>query len=263
MEVKFLAFSQKWKEIIDEVSTFQNCKQYTWFRGQPDSNYVLKSGLYRYEAGNDNLHWATEKTYYEFFKRLGHTLHKESDFNLLYIMQHHGVRTRLLDWTESFSVALFFAYDTWKKHDEKKRPESFSVYMLDPLKLNEKSTGKKSFYTFEEEYESIIRTKNMSGMPENSVALFPLKNNSRIIAQLGTFTLQGLSQKPLEEEFSGELLEKGILKQIKFNKALSLDIEKYLKQTGHNHFSLFPDLDGLSKYINNMGVFITTDEIEN
>jgi len=73
----------------------------------------LNSGIYREELKNDTSYLATEKTYYNIFKRMGHIHHNDEDWNLLFTMQHHGVMTRLLDWTESFAVALFFAYDNW------------------------------------------------------------------------------------------------------------------------------------------------------
>jgi hypothetical protein len=241
-------FSDDWFQILNEVSEFQDGKQTTWFRGQKDSEFRLVSGLYRKNLKNPISYIATENTYYSYFKRMGYVHHNEDDWNLLFLMQHHGVKTRLLDWTESFSVALFFAYEGWDFEKD------CSVWILDPLGLNEKTLGERKYYVPEEKYENLINLNN-PGFYDNSVALYPIRNSSRILSQQGVFTLQGKAGIPLEEEHNGELIEEGILKKIVIKPDLKEDVEKYLKVTGVNSFTLFPDLDGLAKYINNLGYF--------
>ena len=51
---------------------------------------------------------------------------REHNDQWLYIMQHVGVQTRLLDWTEGLLQALFFALENEKP----------IVWMLDPQQLN-------------------------------------------------------------------------------------------------------------------------------
>ncbi|KZR57167.1 FRG domain-containing protein [Pseudobacillus badius] len=241
-------YSEEWNNLLNEVADFQSGSLTTWFRGQSSSDFKLNSGLYRNKIDDAKSYLATERSYYSYFQRMGYAHHQEDDWNLLFIMQHHGVLTRLLDWSESFSVALFFAYENWNFKQD------CAVWILDPLRLNEKVLNEKKFYIPAEKYQDLMDI-DKPGFHDNSLALFPMRNNARIISQQGMFTLQGKLGVPLEEEFEGALIDNGILKKVKITPNLKKDVERFLKTTGTSSFSMFPDLDGLAKYINKLGYF--------
>lgn len=243
-----MAFSSEWIEILNEISEFQKGKHYTWFRGQSDSDYKLNSGLYRTELDDPDMYIATEHYRYTSFERMGHIHHKENNWNLLFLMQHHRVKTRLLDWTESFAVSLYFATTGWdyEKND-------CAIWILDPLKLNKITLGNESFYLPKESYESFFTFK--TPYYKNSLAVYPLRNSDRIIAQQGMFTMQGIAGVPLEEENHGELFNEKVLKKITLSKKVQNDIKLYLKHSGISHYSVFPDLDRLADSINEEGYF--------
>lgn len=240
-------FSNEWNEILNEVLKFQRSCNVTWYRGHSKSWYKLESGLYRKKLSKPSNYIIDEKNAYQFFSRMGHSLHKESNWNLLFLMQHYGVRTRLLDWSESFAVALYFAISKWDME------ENCTVWLLNPLELNymNSNKGKRTYLTLEGSYWEKINDINNPKISDNTFALYPLRNSPRIVSQQGMFTLQGKLGIPLEEEQNGELIEAGILKRIDISPTLYGDIRNYLKLCGINAFTLFPDLDGLSKYINN------------
>ncbi|MDG0875186.1 FRG domain-containing protein [Paenibacillus thiaminolyticus] len=168
-----------------------------------------------------------------------------TDWKLLFLMQHHGVKTRLLDWTESFAVALFFACATWNNTETSAR-----IWLLDPAELNRLSLDKPATTTVDSigSYEECLY--NITMVSNNSIAIYPPRNNSRITRQRGTFTLQGNTLLSLEEEFNGELVKSNALTYVDLPPEVRNDALRYLNHSGLDHFSLFPDLDGLAKYVN-------------
>ena len=94
----------------------------TWFRGQSKRTYKLQPGLFRHP---DIEHSQTphirskelESKLMERFKNqsvpyVGDKFSHEEDWGLLFFMQHYRIPTRLLDWSYSPLVALYFALST-------------------------------------------------------------------------------------------------------------------------------------------------------
>jgi hypothetical protein len=238
-----VSFLKKLKKIND----FQVDKPMVWFRGHSNHNFKLQSGLYRMNFRKFEDYISTEQSFYNMYLHYGHSLHKTSDWDLLYIMQHHGVRTRLLDWSESFSVSLYFAFLNWNPEET-----NCTVWLLDPIQLNDMFHKDFGLYMPKpyESYQNLLYNHgDRVQFDVHTVALFPRKNNPRLIAQQGTFTLQGNTRLPLEDEYDGQLWERRIITRVDFTIEDYSDIKTYLRLNGMNHFSLFPDLDGLAKFI--------------
>src|SRR5262245_33980240 len=79
-----------------------------WYRGHADASWKL-------QAHYDRLDKPLKET--ELLNRfrqnanllLEQAPHLPLDFGWMFLMQHYGVPTRLLDWTESPLIALYFA----------------------------------------------------------------------------------------------------------------------------------------------------------
>lgn len=68
-----------WEKIIDEVKIFKKNNRITWFRGQGDANWELKSSLFRQKFEKLEYIKNNERTRYNLFKNWGHMYHNEDD----------------------------------------------------------------------------------------------------------------------------------------------------------------------------------------
>src|ERR1700744_6105247 len=123
-----------------------------WYRGQSDKTWDLLPGLFRPRTARQQ-----EKTAYGEWVRRAELIEKpeQREWHHLFNMQHFGVPTRLLDWTESFAVAVGFSL-VFSNYGEKSTPR---IFILDPLALNRETTGRnKVFEIPEDETFSYRRT---------------------------------------------------------------------------------------------------------
>jgi hypothetical protein len=99
-----------------------------WFRGQANAEWAPRPSLFR-KGGKEHDVTAS------FMQRAGMYTNQRlpgSPAQWLSLMQHVGVPTRLLDWTESAAVALYFAVHPREDKDG-------AVWLLDPVELNKLS----------------------------------------------------------------------------------------------------------------------------
>lgn len=235
-------FSSDWLSVLNEVKAFeQACKPFSvWYRGHSNEDYKLNSGLFRKEYSDIRVFLHNEMAHYTHFKEKALFLHKMIDWGLLFLMQHHGARTRLLDWTETFSVALFFAFANWNPE------KNAAIWLLHPVKLNYELLGLPDFVDINFTYEQGLQNPEFF----QTSSIRPGTAHSRIHFQNGFFTLQGNNMLSLEEEKNGELIEKGILKKIILTQAVYSDVKQFLDLSNINYWTLFQDLDNLAKHIN-------------
>lgn len=142
-----------------------------------------------------------------------------SEWELLAVAQHHGLPTRLLDWTENPLVAAYFAATTGDEVDG-------AIYALNTV--------------------SVVDSE-ISPFDFPRVAKYrPNHVTNRITAQRGQFTIHSEPAKPLKVGDSTH----GAYKVHKITLAASAKkrIRWDLSRLNVNARSLFPDIDGLTKF---------------
>src|SRR6266567_1864172 len=224
-----------------------NGEDSTWFRGQGDGSWKLRPRLYRedYEElrdYEDDIRADFDQLAWPYLKEA--TWEPRTSWEWYFVMQHHGVPTRLLDWTESGLIALYFALK-----DALNQPKATSnpaVWALSTFSLNRFVAHKGDVILAPTEPKASPYLPPPFGrrrLPQRPIALMPPHKTVRIAAQQGFFTIHGASRQGLESYGS---LRKHCVK-IEITRAQVTTIKEQLRVAGIAETDVFPELDGLAR----------------
>jgi hypothetical protein len=152
---------------------------------------------------------------------------------VLSIAQHHGLPTRLMDWTFSPLVALYFATE-FPANGAEYSDEDCVVYALD-LNLQENPIPQIASVD-DEKRGHPFKVKELH-------AYLPSHESLRIRVQSGLFTIQPDPTTPLQSPHLSQIRIKGSAKH---------NIEDTLFRYGIHRKALFPDLEGLARWITHL-----------
>lgn len=196
------------------------------YRGHSDAKYELDPSIFRpavISASSDNERLAKEKSLLRYFKKWARPYFTDKpsysdDWHWLALARHYELPTRLLDWSESAGVALYFAVQRDKECDAtlwcSERPEIVdSSSLLSPFDIGD------------------IRLYEPS-----HIAI-------RITVQRSCFTVHPTDYKSRPVKWPV------LLEEIRIRASLREEIRLLLEDFGINRMALFPGPTGIAAYL--------------
>jgi hypothetical protein len=230
--------------LIDHLGKDPLEGQPTWFRGHADRDWQLVPSLARY-GGIER-----EMPLIKRFKQnaLPHMeARPENEWEWLFVMQHHGLPARLLDWTESPLIGLYFVVNDPSPDAEQK---SGALWALSPLGLNEHSKLEARYegdipgFGDDEHLDQYLPSNvEKQKFQFDPVAAIALRNTPRMQMQQGVFTVNHKELKALDAEGGGGYLWRYIVPS-----DAKAELRNELHILNITKLALFPELPNVAQH---------------
>jgi hypothetical protein len=195
----------------------------TLFRGISSASYGLRPSIGRIEIPSKDA-YEIERTLLNRFKLKSQLYFKsEKELDWLIFARHFGLNTRILDWTRSHYVALYFALQNRSKfkhepfsviaYKNPKTDDYFKIRELDPFGLD---------------CDVYIEPPNLDNRIANQQAFLSIHKNP--FKDIDSLDLCKYSFYPTSKSL--------------------MEIEKQLLSVGIGHASIYPGPDGIAKHLN-------------
>ncbi|WP_241330330.1 FRG domain-containing protein [Chryseobacterium arthrosphaerae] len=279
--------SQFIEEIIKLTANSEdNWENIFWFRGESSSEFETPLVPNAYRVLSETLKHTQNKRFFseniktiesnidseyyrKSFRYLKENKVKNNFVNRYFLMQHYGIQTRLLDWSENALISLYFAVSSNSDKDGR-------IWVLNPFELNNitfqkilgseknckmipslsKNYRQKKLFNKDGKFRMreisrryLLMDFSNDELSEKSylpLAIYPPYLENRLQFQSGCFTIFG-------NEINGliEIEDSKILNSLIVEKNNKRKILKELAILGISENSIYPGLDGLGKSLKN------------
>jgi hypothetical protein len=251
--------ARTWSQLLDQLfegswnADLQRFRSPFAFRGLESTDQKLSNSLRRLSAGHSSI--ATlEQSLLRNFRKYAYAapaMGVESIWHWLALGQHYGLPTRLIDWTYSPFVALHFATATPTDYDR-----DGVVWCVNFVEAN-KLLPKRLKAILEDEQSQTFTVDMLSGFPSlkafDSLArepfvvfIEPPSLDTRILNQFALFSLMA----DAGASFEGWLdAHPDLCRRVIIPAELKWEVRDMLDQGNINERTLFPGLDGLSRWL--------------
>lgn len=250
---------QSWTELVDVLyegswdASIERFRSPFVFRGACDSRSDLSTSLMRLGRGHDDLA-RLEGHLLRNFRKYAHmeTTVGRSVWNWLAIAQHHGLHTRLLDWTYSPFVAMHFVTENLKWYDLDGviwcvNHRETNRLIPEVLKEAAEQSGSDVF-TAEMLDELVPTLEGFDRLAPEPFVIFlePPSVDVRIANQFALFSAMSSPNAALHKWLA---THRQLGRRIIIPAGLKWEVRDKLDQAGITERMLYPGLDGLTRWL--------------
>lgn len=251
--------ARSWSELLEQLYAgswnpeLQRFRSPFAFRGLSCVDHDLSNSLSRLAAGHVDVD-KVELSLLRNFRKYAHdqtTRGVDSIWQWLAVAQHHGLPTRMIDWTYSPFVALHFATEN---------PRGFGadgiVWCVNFVEAN-KLLPRRLRSILEEEHSQTLTVEMLSeftslrafdSLARDPFVVFvePPSLDTRILNQFALFSLMSSPTARLDDWLENR---PALCRRVVVPAELKWEIRDKLDQANINERTLFPGLDGLSRWL--------------
>jgi hypothetical protein len=214
----------------------------TWYRGQADYDWDLKPRVARNRG-----YLKGEVDMLKEFRRDALPRVRErprTRWEWVFLAQHYGLPTRLLDWTENPLIGLYFAAET--QADGASGPLDGALFELDPARLNKAAFADAPRVVMfdDDEFLGAYLPGEATGPQQGPIAAVAARSFDRIVAQVGTFTVNHREHVDLEAVHHGRYV-----RRVRIPAVAKPRILAELSDMNINASTVYPDLSHLADHV--------------
>jgi hypothetical protein len=248
---------RSWEHLLSEVYTdawkadLSRYRSDFAFRGLSDASYELKNSLLRNSGHHPEFEYHLLRNFRK-YARTAEPNQTSTQWRSLVLAQHHGLPTRLLDWTYSPFVAMHFATANTEKFDT-----DGVIWLADFVQINRLtpdplqtilSSEKCNAFTvemLEESFSSLWRFDEING-PGHAIFFEPPSLDDRIVNQFALFSVMTSPTSVFDHWLAQH---PALYRRLIIPGVLKWEIRDKLDQANITERVLFPGLDGLARWL--------------